>query len=212
MKVSHTIIAVVILALLGGVFYYLEQQPEQPSEDELARQDVFSFDAEQVEEFTMEVQGEEPVTVRRAGAAEPAGEEATSQAAAGGWEIVAPAEIAPDNDEIGSFLSEIPNLQSTTVEGDGVELSEYGLDSPQKTFRFQLRDGHTVALSLGDENITGSSKYGKLDSSPEVFLIETAGAAFLDKTLFDLRDKRAIPVAVDQAQQIEVEFQESTQD
>lgn len=211
MKVSHTIIAVVILALLGGVFYYLEQQPEPLSEEELARQGVFSFDAEQVQEFTMEAQGEQPVTVRRAGAVEAAGEETPAPAAAGGWEIVAPAEIAPDNDEIGTFLSEIPNLQGTAVEGGGFELAEYGLDSPQKTFRFQLRDGQTVALSLGDENITGSSKYGKLDSSSDVFLIETAGAVFLDKTLFDLRDKRAIPVAVDQAQQIEVAFQESTQ-
>ena len=206
MKVSHTILAVVILAVLGGVFYYLEQQPEPPSEEEAAKQAVFSFEAAQVEEFTIEVQGEQPVTVRRLGTTEQ-GAEAAALPGSSGWEIIAPAEIAPDHSEINSFVGEIPNLESVPVEGDApLEPSEYGLDSPQKTFRFKLRDGQTVALSVGDENITGSSKYGKLDSSPSVFLLETADAAVLDKTLLDLRDKRAIPLVVDAAQEIEVEF------
>jgi len=205
MKVSHTIIAVVILAALGGVFYYLEQQPAAPSAVEAAKQKVFSFAADQVEEFTIEALNQPAVTVRRAAAA---GEPAAAPPAGGApWAIVAPAEIASDTSEIESFINEIPNLQSTPVEGDTpLAASEYGLDAPQKTFRFKLRDGQTVALLLGNQNITGTSKYGKLDSSPNVFLIETASATVLDKTLFNLRDKRAIPVAVDAARQIEVEF------
>jgi hypothetical protein len=218
MKVSNTIIAVVILAVLGGVFYYLEQQPAEPSADEAAKQKIFTFDAAQVEEFTIEAQGEQPVTIRRVSAeAAPASSggqsdasatpAATTPPASGQWQIVAPAEIAPDTSEVESLVTGIPNLQSTPVEGEGEpQLSEYGLESPQKTFRFKLRDGQTVALSLGDQNITGSAKYGKLDSSPDVFLIETADATVLDKTLFNLRDKRALPVAVDTVQQIEVEL------
>jgi len=207
MKVSHTIIAVLILAVLGGVFYYLEQQPEPPSAEEAAKQKIFTFDAAQVEEFTIESLDQPAFTVRRAAAAGQSTGEAAAQPAATGWQITAPAEIAPDTSEIESFLGEIPNLQSTPVEGDApLAPSEYGLDAPQKTLRFKLRDGRTVALSLGNQNITGTSKYGKLDSSPNVFLIETASAGILDKTLFNMRDKRAIPLAVDQAQQIEVEF------
>ena len=220
MKVSHTIIAVLILAVLGGVFYYLDKQPAPPSAEEAAKQKVFPFDAAQVEEFTIESPGVPAFTVRRAstGAAtgQPnaatgeSGDKAAAQPAATGWQITAPAEIAADTSEIESFVGEIPKLQGTPVEGAGggtpLEPSEYGLDTPQKTLKFQLRDGKTVALAIGDQNITGSAKYAKLDSSPNVFLIETASAAVLDKTLFNLRDKRAIPLAVDQAQQIEVEF------
>jgi hypothetical protein len=191
------------------VFYYLEQQPEPPSAEEAAKQKVFAFDAGQVEEFTVESLNEPAFTVRRAAAGQPSESagEASAQPAATGWQITAPAEIAPDNSEIDSFVSEIPNLQSTPVEGDApLAPSEYGLDTPQKTIRFKLRGGQTLALSIGNQNITSTSKYGKLDSSPNVFLIETASAGVLDKTLFNLRDKRAIPLAVDQAQQIEVEF------
>ena len=209
MKVSHTIIAVVILAVLGGVFYYLEQQPEPLSPEEAAKQKVFTFDAGQVEEFTIESPDEPAFTVRRASTARAAGAEQAEAAAppATGWQVVAPAEIAADNSEVDTFVGEIPNLESTPVEGSAsLEPSEYGLDMPQKTLRFKLRDGQTVTLSLGDQNITSTAKYGKLDSSPNVFLIETASAGVLDKTLFNLRDKRAIPLAVDQAQQIEVEF------
>jgi len=213
MKVSHTIIAVLILAVLGGVFYYLEQQPEPPSPEDAAKQKVFAFDAAQVEEFTVESPDEPAFTVRRASAAATAGQpgestgEAAAQPAATGWQITAPAEIAADNSEVESFVGEIPSLEGTPVEGGApLEPSEYGLDLPQKTFRFKLRDGQTVALSLGDQNITSTSRYAKLASSPDVFLIETASAGVLDKTLFNLRDKRAIPLAVDQAQEIEVEF------
>jgi Domain of unknown function (DUF4340) len=225
MKVSHTIIAVLILAVLGGAFYYLQKQPTPPAPEEAAKKKLFAFDAGQVEEFTVESPGETAFTVRRAAAAggpkESAGEsagksgsesdgKAAAQANASEWKIVAPAEIAPDKSEIDSFVSEIPKLEGTPVEGaaGGAPLkpSEYGLDKPQKTFRFQLRDGKTVSLAIGDKNITGASQYAKLDSSPNIFLIETAKAAVLDKTLFNLRDKRAIPLAVDQAQQIEVEF------
>lgn len=207
MKVSHTIIAVLILAVLGGVFYYLEQQPEPLSEEEAAKQKVFTFDAGQVEEFTIESLNEAAFTVRRADAAAEQAGGAAPQTGVAQWQITAPAEIAPDTSEIESFVGEIPNLESTPVEGGApLEPSEYGLDTPQKTFRFKLRDGQSVALSIGNQNITGTSKYGKLDSSSDVFLIETASAGILDKTLFNLRDKRAIPLAVDQAQQIEVEF------
>jgi hypothetical protein len=209
MKVSHTLIALVILAALGGVFYYLNQQPAETSStsSEPPKKKVVAFDAGQVEEFTIEVPDQPTATVRRAAAAAGASGAPPSGDGAAQWEIVAPAEIAADSAEVRSFVEEIPKLEGTPLEGGpALEPSEYGLDNPQKTFRFKLKDGRTVALSIGKENITGSSKYAKLDSAPDLFLLETATARVLDKTLFDLRDKRAIPVNVDNAQEIAVEF------
>ena len=210
MKVSHTIIALVILLALGGVFYYLDQQPAETSSssDEPPKKKLFAFEAGQVEEFTIEAPNQPATTVRRvaAAAADPSGAPPAGANAAE-WEIVAPAEIAPDSSEIRSFLEEIPKLESTPIEGGPpLEPSEYGLDNPQKVFRFKLKDGKTEVFSIGKENITGSSKYGKLESSPDLFLLDSANTRILEKTLFDLRDKRAIPLNLENAQQIEVEF------
>lgn len=207
MKVSHTIIALVMLLALGGAYYYLAQQPAETassSTNEPPKKKVFAFEAGQVDEFTIEATNQPATTVRRVAAAagaQPAGENAVQ------WEIVAPAEIAADSAEIRSFVEEIPKLEGAPIEGGPpLEPSEYGLDNPQKTFRFKLKDGRTVALAIGKENITGSSKYAKLDSAPDLFLLETANARVLEKKLFDLRDKRAIPLNLDNAQQIEVDF------
>ena len=49
MKVTHTIIALVILLGLGGVFYYLNQQPAPASSSEVAKKKLFAFQPDQVE-------------------------------------------------------------------------------------------------------------------------------------------------------------------
>ena len=203
MKVTHTILALVILLGLGGVFYYLNQQPASPSPNEIAKKKVFSFQPDQVEEFTIEMADKPSATFRRVAAAAQPGSKPDDKTAQQ-WQVLNPPGVAADSSQIQPFLEGLPNSEYTPIGGGApLSLDEYGLEKPEKVLRFKLKQGQNVTLSVGKENPSGSDKFGKLDSAPEVFLLSTYDTA-LQKTLFDLRDKRVFPIAMDKAQQIEL--------
>lgn len=212
MKVTHTIIAFVVLLALGGAFYYLNQQPEKPAADAIPKEKLFSFAPDQVEEFTLEQPPQPAATIRRVAGSAPDLTRAPSGAAkenASRWEIVTPAGIAADNSLIQSFLDELPNLQTTPLEGDAATpvWSEYGLDQPQRAFQFKLKDGKTVSISIGKENPSGYARYGRRDTASTVLLLDTTDTkTLIEKTLFDLRDKRILPLDMNQATRLELRF------
>ena len=69
MKVTNTIIALVILLGLGGVFYYLNKRPAPPSSSEIPKKKLFAFQPDQVDEITIETTDNPTTTVRRGAAA-----------------------------------------------------------------------------------------------------------------------------------------------
>jgi len=196
MKPLNTIIALVILAGLGGVLYYLNKHPKsETSADSIPKQKIFAFQANQVQQFTVESPDQPAVTVKRG-------------KAAGQWEIASPAGIPADSTEIQAFVDGVPKLEETPLDGQtGGSLSEFGLDQPKRTWKFQLADGKEVDLRIGKDNPAGFARYGTLSSGPGLFLMDSTDTKDLDKTLFDFRDKRALPVAVDKAKQVELHFE-----
>jgi hypothetical protein len=213
MNIKHTILALVILLVLGGAFYYLNQQPERPDPNAIPKEKLFSFTADQVEEFTIEAPPQPPATFRRAASTEPppakppAGQ--TSEPPAPRWEIVTPEGIAADSSLIQSFVEELPDLQTTPLGGETAApvWSEYGLDQPQRVMRVKLKDGKEVAISVGKENPSGYARYGRRDDSAPVLLLDTTDTrSLLEKTLFDLRDKRILPTDLNQASRLEIRF------
>src|SRR5258708_6757676 len=130
MKLSNTLIALVLLAGLGGVFYYLQKHPAaSTSADANAKKKLFSFHADQVKEFTLEAPGQPPATFRRAAAVK--GSEGENR-----WEIASPPGITADSSQIQSFLNGLPRLEYTPLESP-LPPAEYGLDQPKRTYRFQ---------------------------------------------------------------------------
>src|SRR3989304_7974157 len=107
MKVTHTIIALVMLLGLGGIFYYLNQQPKPPDPNEIPKAKLFSLQADQVEEFSIEVPNQPLTTFRRvaAPAAPKTGANAKpEEKAAAPWEIVAPTGVVAATGQIQAFV------------------------------------------------------------------------------------------------------------
>ncbi len=210
MKTTNTIIAFALLLVLGGVFYYLQQQPRQPAPGETPKQKLFSWEPEQVEEFSIEIPDQPAATFRLAAGAPPAAKADGNTASATNaprWEVVSPSDVGADAGAIQAFLTELPKLEYTPLQGGASPtLAEYGLEHPPKVFRFRTKQGETVTLSIGNENPAGSAKYGKLDNSPAVFLLDTLDTRALEKALFDLRDKRVLPLDLAQAARLEIVF------
>jgi len=219
MKIKNTILALVVVAALGGVFYYLNRLPEKPGKNDIPKENLFSFTPDQVEEFTLE-EAAKPVAVIRRLAATPAPAPSKPDAitaskpgevnkdAAPQWEITAPEGVASDSTQIQSFIEEVAVLQGSPLQTDAApNWAEYGLDAPEKTYRFKLKDGKTVEFAIGMQNPAGYARYARRNNAAPILLIdEIDDKALVERTLFDLRDKRVLPASLEEARRIELHF------
>ncbi len=209
MKLRNTLFALGLLAALGGVLYYLNKHPQSNTTGDTSaeKKKLFSFQPSQVNGFTIEAPDQPAVTIRRA---QNKGTAPGATAGTGGaqWEVAAPAGVPPDNTQIQAFLDALPKIEYTPLESQApTALAEYGLDQPSKTFKIEVGGGQPVTLAVGKENPGGYAKYATLGGSAGLILLDKIDAKeLIDKTLFDLRDKRVMPVAVDKAKQLTLKF------
>jgi Domain of unknown function (DUF4340) len=84
-------------------------------------------------------------------------------------------------------------------------LKDFGLDPPAETLEVSTdAKPARFALMLGDDTPTGNGVYVQMGGNPRVVTVASYEKAALEKSLFDLRDKRAVTLDADQVQKIEV--------
>ena len=119
----------------------------------------------------------------------------------GTWFVSHPIETEADSQEIEDLLSELRALQVSTFEADqaganiSAQLEKSGLDTPR--IQIKLTDGNnTYALDIGSEvpseNETQKSVYVKSVHQQAIYTVSDDIYTLLDKSVFDLRDKRVI--------------------
>ena len=118
------------------------------------------------------------------------------------WHIVHPLEAKADAEEIEDMLSELRSLKVSTFEADGADanvptqLKKYGLDTPR--IQAQLTDkDNTYAIDIGTSvpSETGIQERVYVKTSVYQDAIYTVSGNIhnlLNKSVFDLRDKRVI--------------------
>jgi hypothetical protein len=108
----------------------------------------------------------------------------------GSWEIVQPIETGADDSSIDGIVDQIASAQISQSEpGTGDRRKAYGLDSPQISIEFQLRNGAKHTLLLGKKDFTGDSVYTVVDGGQSVSLLPVLILTSADKSLDDLRDR-----------------------
>lgn len=220
MKLKQIIISLVILAVLGGAYYFVQKQPAATDPNAVTREDVFSFKPEQVQEFTLAVSGQPAATFRRTASpaaaapaskpSEPAKAESKPEAQ---WEVTQPASIAADSSLIQAFVDELSGFKANPLAGDSgaagqtINWADYGLDQPARTLEFKLNDGKALKLEIGKENPSGYARYARRNGAAPILLLDTSdNKSLLEKTLFDLRDKRILPLDINQATRMDLRF------
>ncbi len=119
----------------------------------------------------------------------------------GTWFVTHPIEAKADTQEIEDLLSELRLLQVSTFEADKADanipaqLEKTGLDTPR--IQIKLTDGNnTYALDIGSEvppeNGTQESVYVKSVHQEAIYTVSDDIYKLLNKSVFDLRDKRVI--------------------
>ncbi len=148
------------------------------SASDLRERTALKFSPDGVSGFTLQVSGQAEIRCEKRGKNE--------------WEMIQPVDAKADTKEIESILSVLNTLKVTVFEADGqVDLAKYGLEPPRVKVTLQLTDKGTRGLLIGAEAETPGQVYAKRTDLNSIYSVDQIYAQ-LNKTVFDLRDKRVM--------------------
>ncbi len=175
MRWRSSAVYLLILLLLVGYYYYFEvlKKEEQKAVEKEARK-VLVFQPDKVTGIEI-----------YSGDAQPIRLEKQDQ-----WKITEPVNTDVDRTSFDGLFGGLKNLESerkvTTAAPEN--LAPYGLAKPPLKVRLHAGD-QWLELLVGEQNPTGDSRYAKLASAPDIFLIPQGNWNVLNKTVKDLRKK-----------------------
>jgi hypothetical protein len=191
MNPKSLLIAVGILAILGGAVYYTKENPPS-SEDE--KPQIVSVEKSEIQELTISRPGSDALTVQ--------------QTEPDKWSFAPPVTIPADSSAIGSLAESAASIEADRlVEENVTEWQSYGLDEPSLTVEVKLKDGATHRVLFGRETPTGSALYARLDGDPRLFTVYSYSKTSFEKSVFDLRDKKLLRADPDKVSRVVLDSQ-----
>jgi len=182
MKNKGLLIAVAVLAALGGAVYWSEQNKaadeKKPPVSADAPPKILTIPEDQIQEVRIQKRGGEAVVMSKA---------------SGKWALTEPKPLAADQDAANGVVQNLSNLASDRlIDEKGGQLGNYGLAAPSEEVGVTRKGGKKDTLLLGDDVPTGSGTYAKLAGDPRVFTVAAFVKSGIDKGSKDLRDKRLL--------------------
>ena len=188
MEPKRLLIAVALLAVLGGAVWYTR---ENPPADEDAAPKVVEFDEDALQSLTLHQAGQDPITVVRD--------------ADGEWEFGGGLDLAADDGAIGQMTSSLASLNADRVVSENVvEWGPYELSEPALSVTYELEEGGGE-LQFGRDTPTGSGVFARLKGDPRLFTVYSYNKTSFEKSVFDLRDKRLVRVDQDSISEVTVQ-------
>jgi len=196
----NTLIALVILAGLWAGFTYYDKRKAQSapvSTETKPSEKLIPVDCKHIQSFSVKPKDGAPITCRLE---------------SGKWQIESPQKLPADDSTVSSLLSTLTTATvNDVVDAHPANLKDYGLDQPSETLEVSTDTKPAqFALRLGDETPTGSGVYAQLEGNPRIVTLASYDKTSLTKSLFDLRDKRAVTLDADQIQKIEVKSKDKS--
>jgi hypothetical protein len=193
MNFRGLIVAVVILATLGGVLYW--SQHRKPAEEAGAGASanaapaIVKIDPANVTELVIKLK--EPVALKKT--------------TAGLWQITEPRPYPADQEAVAGVLSTLSALNADrVVEEKASNRKQYGLDPAPAELDIRGKDNAMQQLLLGDDTPAGGDVYAALANDPRVFTIASYNKSSLAKNLNDLRDKSLLTLNADKVSRVEL--------
>jgi hypothetical protein len=197
MSLRGLLIAVVVLAALGGGLWWSKRHPKTEESKTEPSPKVLAIPEDQIAQLEFVRKDAQPTVVRRNGA--------------GKWELTAPKTLPVDNDAVQGVTGTLTSLSADqVVEEKASDLSPFGLASPSFRLIVKKKDGSTKELDLGDEAPTSGLVYAKAAGDPKVYALSTSMKSSLDKTWQDLRDKRLLTFDQDKVTRVELTAKKQT--
>jgi len=190
MNFRGLIIAVVVLATLGGFLYWSQHhKPAEESATVPASTAPVIVKINPADVSQLIIQQKQPVTLKKTN---------------GQWQITEPKPYPADQEAVAGVLSTLSGLNADRiVEEKASDRKQYGLDPAQVELDITVKGG-TRQLLLGDDTPTGGDVYAALSSDPRVFTIASYQKSSLAKSLNDLRDKSLVTLSADKVSRVEL--------
>ena len=191
MNFRGLIIAVVILAGLGGVLYW-SQHRKPPAENAAtstsATPVIIKVNTADVSQLTVKLKQADPVVLQKTGEK---------------WQITQPKPYRADQETVAGMLSTLSGLNADRVVADKAsDLKQYGLDPPAVELDITGKSQGTRQLLLGDDTPAGGDAYAALAGNPKVYTVSSYNKTSLAKSLNDLRDKSLLNVDADKVSHV----------
>lgn len=185
---STLILLVVLIGLLGYIYYYMKPLSEQPAEQK-AR--VFAVEPDKIEEIQVKTAAGDATTVKKAN---------------GVWGIVAPVVEKADEAEVSGIVTNLASLEiQRVIDENPPDLAQYGLATPKTEVAFRKAgESAMTRLLLGDQTATGADIYAKLPAEKKVFLVSSFIETTFNRSTFDLRDKTLLKFERDKVDRVEI--------
>jgi hypothetical protein len=193
MKPKGLLVAVVLLAVVGGAIWYSNKKqaaaPAKSATDTTSK--LLTIPEDQFQEIYIKKLTGEVQDLKRED---------------GKWRILQPKELRADQDAVSSMVTSLGALTADkTIEDNAADLKPYGLDAPALEITVTKKDGKTAGILVGDSTPTNSGSYAKLPDSPKVYTIASFVKTGLDKTVNDLRDKRLLTFDSDKLTRVQLQ-------
>jgi hypothetical protein len=193
----NTLVAIVFLGALWAGFRFYDRRKAREAEKTESKpaEKILAVESDHIRSFTLKPRDGEAFTCTRDGKS---------------WVISEPRKLAVDQTAVSSWLG---NLTSATID-DVVDahpsnLKDYGLDPPASLIEVSTETKpEQLTLRLGDQTPTSSGIYAQIAGNPRVVSLPSYDKSSLEKTLFDLRDKRAVTLDIDQISRIEARLKD----
>lgn len=195
MKFRGLLVAVVVLAALGGFLYWSQKHPTalQPKSAEAPLTPVLvPVSDKAMTEVTLQKRGAAPITL------------VSDQSRK--WAITAPIAAPASQGSVTHLLGELSNLRAgAIIEDHATDLNRYGLADPSSTVAIATRSNQTTRLLVGDSTPTNDGVYAMVQGDPRVYTIPSFVNDTLNEPLDNLRDKRLLPFDVGDVTGIELD-------
>jgi hypothetical protein len=198
MKPKGLLIAVVLLAVLGGAVWWSNKQEAAKAGKgtDANTTKILTIPEDQFQEIRIRKLTNEVIHLTRD---------------TGKWRMTEPKPLPGDQDAVSSVVTNLASLNADKViEEKADDLKPYGLGDPTLAITIKRKDGKTDEVLIGDDTPTGSGSYAKLPNDPRVFTISSFVKSSLDKRPDDLRDKRLLTFDQDKLTRVELQAKGST--
>ncbi len=192
MKPKGLLIAVVLLAVLGGLVWWSNKKQAAAAKSPTdTSPKIVAIPEDQVAAIQIKHAGGETDTLKREN---------------GKWQMTEPKPLPADSDAASSLTSALSSVTADkTIEDKATDLSAYGLNNPQLRVLVTKKDGKTDELLLGDDTPTNSGTYAMKAGDPHVYTVASFVKSSFNKTTNDLRDKRLLTFDQDKLTRVELQ-------
>jgi Domain of unknown function (DUF4340) len=182
-KKSTLIVLACAVLLGGGVYYWQSRRSKEPAAPKSAAKPAFSVLPADIVSFSISHPGQTD---------QPAVE---FQKQKGSWRIVQPVDTLADQPTAEGFVDQLAESRPAETEplASGGRKA-FGLDPPQASVEFQLRDGQKHTLLIGDKDFSGTDVYTIVDGQSQVSLLPLSLLTTAQKPLNDLRDMNVLHI------------------